>query len=86
MAVRVFEYTDLAPRVVQALEENFPNAAIRTEEGHGGRVHVRIVSTAFDGQSEKAKQEMVWTVLREYLGDDARGVGFVLPYGMDELP
>jgi len=70
----------------QALGAAFPGSAIDTERGFGERVHIRIVSSALNGMSERRKQAMVWDVLRDRLGTDAQLVSLVLPYGMDELP
>jgi stress-induced morphogen len=81
-----FDYAAIAPQVVNALTEAFPGAAIETEEGWRGRVHVKIISPAFNGMSEAAKQEVVWEALRVALEADAMAVSLVLPYGMDELP
>ena len=86
MVAQSFDYGTLAPAVATALAEGFPGASIKTEEGWQGRVHVKIVSSAFDGRSEAVKQGMVWEVLRSVLGPDAQAVSLVLPYGMDELP
>ncbi|MBM3498543.1 MAG: hypothetical protein FJX74_07705 [Armatimonadetes bacterium] len=86
MVVQSFDYNALAPAVVAALQRGFPGAAIKTERGWEGRVHVKIVSDLFDGKSETEKQGMVWEVLQAVLGSDSQAVSFVLPYGMDELP
>jgi len=57
----VFDFAQEAQRVQNTLQDAFgPNAAIRVDEGWHGRVHVKIVSNAFDGKSEDAKQTMVW--------------------------
>lgn len=82
----VFDYLEEAQRVEKALREAFgPNAAIRTEEGWHGRVHVKIVSSEFDGKSEAAKQDIVWAALKEKLQEDAQAVSLVLAYGLDEI-
>jgi len=86
VAETVFDYASISAEAKDALEQAFPEAAIDTEEGSGGRVHVKIVSPDFDGKSERAKQEMVWEALRRALGDRVLAVSFVLPYGLDELP
>jgi stress-induced morphogen len=81
-----FDYAQQEHRVKDALENAFgPNAAIRTEEGWRGRVHVKIVSSAFDGKSEEEKQRMVWDELLRRLGSEAQAVALVLAYGLDEL-
>jgi hypothetical protein len=58
---------------------------IRTDEGWHGRIHTKIVSSAFDGRTEDEKQAMVWEALREELGPDGTGVSLVLACGMDEI-
>ena len=86
MSVRTYDYDAVSKAARDALAEAFPNSAIQTEEGFEGRVHLKIVSSAFNGQSEAAKQAMVWQTLQRALKDDADGVTFILPYGLDELP
>ncbi len=81
----VFDYEQFAPRVEAALREVFPLDTIATSEGYQGRVHVKIVSSRFNGMSEREKQNFVWEVLRERLGEDAQVVSFVVAYGTDEL-
>ena len=83
---QAFDYAAVAAHAKEVLEEAFAGAAVQTEEGFRGRVHVKIVSTALNGRSEREKQEMVWSVLREHLGTEAQAVSLVLPYGLDELP
>lgn len=74
------------PIVAEWLRQEFgPNTTIRTDEGWHGRVHVKIVSSAFDGRIEDEKQAMVWEVLRRELGTESQAVSLVLAYGMDEI-
>lgn len=86
MGISAFDYEAISTRAKEALQAAFSGAAIETEEGQQGRVHVKIVSDDFNGKSEKAKQELVWRVLQRELADDAQAVSLVLPYGMDEIP
>lgn len=81
-----YNYAEIVAVVVPALQQAFPNAAIDAEEGMGGRVHLKIVCGCFNGRGEKEKQEMVWSVIRQLPAPAPLGVGFVLPYGFDELP
>jgi acid stress-induced BolA-like protein IbaG/YrbA len=81
-----FDYQQVVEDVRTTLQNAFgPNSAIRTEEGWHGRVHVKIVSNAFDGMSEEEKQEIIWTELRNRLGAEAQAVSLVLAYGLDEI-
>jgi stress-induced morphogen len=85
MAV-AFNYTDVSQRVTDLLRREFgPNVTIRTDEGWHGRIHVKIVSSAFDGLDEDAKQEMIWGALRRDLGSESEAVALVLAYGTDEI-
>lgn len=86
MGSTTFDYTDVSEKAKAALADEVPNAMVTTEPGFGGRVHVKIVSDALNGMSEREKQTYVWTILERRLGSDARAVSFVLPYGEDELP
>lgn len=81
-----YDYDTIAEKGRSALKRAFPESVIETEEGYLGRVHVRIVSPAFNGRSEREKQHMVWEVLEAEMGDEARAITLVLAYGMDELP
>ena len=81
-----FDYQQVVEDVRTTLQNAFgPNSAIRTEEGWHGRVHVKIVSNAFDGMSEEEKQEIIWTELRNRLGAESQAVSLVLAYGLDEI-
>jgi stress-induced morphogen len=83
MAVEVYEVR--ADAVKKALRRGFPDAEnILTEPGHAGRVHARVVSPEFNGLSERRKQELLWKVLREELGEEAQYVTIALAYGTDE--
>jgi len=86
VASTTFDYADIAERTKRALAGELTNAMIVTEEGFGGRVHVKIVSDHLDGMSEREKQELVWDILKRELASDAQAISFVLPYGADELP
>ena len=75
---------DFRDRVVDVLSGAFRQPHIDTDEGWHGRLHVRIVSPDFDGQSEREKQRRVWDVLRGQLDAEAQNVALVLAYGEDE--
>lgn len=79
-------YAELSERVRDALRREFgPDVTIRTDEGWHGRIHAKIVSSAFDGRTEDEKQQMVWVALRRELGPESAGISLVLAYGMDEI-
>ena len=81
-----FDLAQTSKQVTKVLRRHFgDNAAILTAEGWHGRVHVKIVSDAFNGLGEDEKQEMIWHALREDLGEDAQAVSLVLAYGLDEI-
>ncbi len=86
MSATTFDYAEVAGKTLSALREAFPNAAIETEEGFGGRVQVRIITPDLNDRSEREKQAIVWDLLRRALGEGAQGVSIVLAYGTDELP
>jgi stress-induced morphogen len=46
-------------------------------------VHITITAPAFNELTETQKQQLVWDVLRQDLGEDALGISFVLPYGVE---
>jgi stress-induced morphogen len=81
-----FNYAQVSRRVEDVLRAAFgPNVTIRTDEGWQGRIHVKIVSSAFDGRTEDEKQAMIWDVLRQELGAESQAVSLVLAYGTDEI-
>lgn len=80
-----FNYEQEAKRVVDALREAFPTVTIDTSEGYNGRVHVKLVSRRFNGISEPEKQDIVWRLLRDKLGEDSQAVSLAIVYGTDEL-
>jgi stress-induced morphogen len=86
MGSTAFDYAALSDAAKEALGAAYPRSAIETEQGYQGRVHIRIVSSEFNGKREADKQAMVWDVLKQALGERAQGVSLVLAYGMDELP
>lgn len=81
-----FDYAAESRRVQQALRAAFgENTIIATDEGYHGRVHVKLVSPAFDGLSASQKQDKVWDILRERLGPDVQAVSLVEVYGLDQV-
>ena len=80
-----FDYRAESGRIKEALRQVFPHDTIATDEGYNGRVHLKIVSEAFNGRSEREKQQMIWDILRSRLGADAQAVSLAMAYGTDEL-
>lgn len=62
-----------------------PNAAIRTNEGDGGQLYVRIVSERFDGLSDGTKQDLIWEALRQELQEEAQTVALVLAFSPGQI-
>lgn len=86
MPALLFNYKEVSDKVREILRREFgPNTAIRTEEGEGGQVYVRIVSDRFDGLGEREKQDQIWDVLRRDLKEDAQAVSLVLAFGTDQI-
>ena len=80
------DFTKLSRQVADVLRKEFgPDVTVRTDEGWHGRIHVKVVSNAFDDRASDEKQEMVWQVLKRELGEEADAVALVLAYGMDEI-
>jgi len=87
MVSGTLNYEAVSVRVEDVLTEAFPNAAIETQSGFQGRVHVRIISPEFNGKGERDKEQMVWDALKHGLkAGELRRVSLVLVFGMDELP
>lgn len=86
MAAVEYDYEAVAGKAVKALRSAFPESVIEVEPSYKGRVHLRIVSPAFNGKNEQEKQALVWDVLRAELEEDAQAITLALAYGMDELP
>lgn len=85
MSAVAYSYTELAPKVEQALRSAFPTDTIETREGYLGRVHALVVSRRLNGMTERQKQDFLLDVLNAELGKEAEGVTVVLGYGTDEL-
>lgn len=86
MQALLFNYAQMSVKVRNTLQKAFgPNAAIRTDEGEGGQVYVRIVSDRFDGMSDTMKQDSIWNTLRQEMEADAQAVALVLAFGTDQL-
>ena len=86
MSVATVNYTQMSERVRDVLKEAFgPNVAIRTDEGQFGHVFVKIVSDRFDDMPEREKQEVIWNLLQQKLGEDAHAIAIVLALGMDQV-
>lgn len=82
----VYNYDEVAPKVINALRSAFPtNSTIVTSRGYGGRVHAKVVSEQFNGISEREKQAIIWDALRDKLKEDSQAVSLALAYGTDEL-
>ncbi len=86
MPTLLFNYAQVSVEVRNILQKAFgPNAAIRTDEGEGGQVYVRIVSDRFDGMSDTMKQDSIWDTLRLQMESNAQAVALVLAFGTDQL-
>jgi stress-induced morphogen len=86
MPTVAYDYKEMSAKTRAILSKTFgPNAAIRTDEGEGGTVFVRIVSDKFDGVSESDKQQVIWDVLRGELNKDAQAIALVLAFGTDQV-
>ena len=80
-----YNFEVIRDKAIGALRNAFQNSSISVDEGWHGRVHIKIVSPEFDGLTEPQRQDAVWSVLKEGLGEEATGIALVLPFGMDEL-
>lgn len=85
MPTATFDYTQEAAKVKKALRAEFPQDTIATSEGYAGRVHVKVVSERFNGMSERDKQQYLWDLVQDHLGEDAQAVSLALAYSTDEL-
>jgi hypothetical protein len=54
-----FDFEKISQDAIRALKDEFPDSVASVEEGWHGRVHVKIVSSVFDGKSETTKQDIV---------------------------
>ena len=85
MSDTVFDFEIESKRVEEVLRRVFPTDTIDTTEGYNGRVHLKIVSRRFNGMKEPAKQDHLWHLLRDNLGENAQAISLALAYGTDEL-
>ncbi len=84
MAVR--EPDVILRRAEEALRRRFPNAEdIRAIVAPSGRVHLRIVDSAFNPLTERQKQDLLWHKLGESLDEsEIKRISIGLAYGTDE--
>ena len=80
-----YDFNQISADAKSAIATAFKGSAVSVEEGWHGRVHMKVVSEAFNGQTEKQKQKAVWDVLRKKLKAEATGISLVLVYGLDEI-
>lgn len=79
------DYDTSAATITTALRRAFPLDTIETRPGYLGRVHVLVVSSQFNGMTERQKQTLFWDILRHEAGDEAQAVSAAILYGTDEL-
>ena len=79
------DYETLKRKISDALEPVFPDGLVDISPVSRGRAWVVVVSHRFDGVPESEKQEILWEILRDKLGDDAQGVSMAIGWGVDEL-
>jgi stress-induced morphogen len=85
MMGRVFDYEEVAPRVMEALRRVFPSDTIEVSEGGQGHVYALVVSSRFNGREEMERQRMFWDALRAEMGEDAVAVVLAALYGTEDL-
>ena len=87
MPAKIFDidFDEFAPKVEQALRDEFPKDTIEITQGYKGRVHLLIVSPKFNDMTERQKQDFIWEILKAELEDEVQAVSLALVYGTDEL-
>jgi len=46
-----------------AFRQEFPKDTVDLSDGYQNNIHVVVVSRRFDGMEEKAKQDLLWSVI-----------------------
>jgi hypothetical protein len=85
MPTVAYDYETLASNIKTALRRAFPHDTIETRPGYQGRVHVLVVSSQFNGMTERQKQTLFWDILRHEAAEEAQAVSAAIVYGTDEL-
>jgi hypothetical protein len=74
-----------AAQVTSVLREQYPNSEIVFDPvGTTGRVSGLVVAKEFANLDFGARQEQIWSFLRERLGIDSLDISTVLAYSPDE--
>jgi hypothetical protein len=85
MSVAAYDYKTISQQIIGKLRSVFPNDTIETREGYQGRTHVLVVSSMFNGTTERQKQDLFWEILRAEVPDFVDAVSVAIVYGTDEL-
>lgn len=85
MAAAVYDFETVAGSVREKLRRAFPSDTIETRPGYLGRVHVLVVSSLFNGKTERQKQDLFWEILKTEAPEEADAVSVAIVYGTDEL-
>ena len=82
----MYDFHQEAPKVEQVLRRAFPtNSVVEVEEGYQGRVRAKVVSSLLNGMREQEKQNYLWDIVQNELGEETQSIAFILAYGTDEL-
>jgi stress-induced morphogen len=85
MTVTAIDYDSVSTRLRENLRRAFPHDTIETRPGYQGHVHVLVVSSLFNGKTERQKQDLFWEILRAEAPTEADAVSVAIVYGTDEL-
>ena len=78
-------YEVLAVEATAALRDALgADAVIATNRGYRGRVQIDLISPRLNSLRERQKQDVLWQILDEALGEKTIWISFVLGYGTDE--
>jgi hypothetical protein len=74
----------LKERVSLAIQRAVSDADTTMLRQSDGRVSGPVVAPSFAGRSTEERVHLLWSALRQELGDDARYVGVLLPFAPGE--
>ena len=78
-------YEELAAEAIAALHHALgDDAVIETRRGYQGNVQIDLLTPRLNSLRERQKQDILWQILDDALGEKTTWISFILGYGTDE--
>ncbi|MFP4382118.1 MAG: hypothetical protein ACLFUS_16575 [Candidatus Sumerlaeia bacterium] len=82
--------SDYCSHIKEVLKKAFSTEdelVIVEASGYGGKIHVKVVSPAFEGKAEREKQSHLWDVIdsSDLTEEEKNAISLILPFTPSEL-